>query len=387
MENRCSDRGSWLALPVIAGAVLALAVPLLARQPDRARTEALARRATERLRALQREADRLAADEQTLLGDLRALEVQRQIKAEQFNAVNAQLQEVAGELAGTTDRLRQLEQRDLAERPELSARLVEVYKLGQGRYLRLLLSATDLRGVGRASRTVAALAEIDRRRVAQHQHTVDALKTARAELQARQQQLERLRADAQRAQAAVNRAAAARNELVRDIDRRRDLNAQLAGELLATQQRLQAALHDFANGEAAEAPALPLRPFRGDLPWPAAGSLRRRFARAASRGGAASNGIEIAAPEGAAARVVHDGLVVFADRFSGFGNLVIVDHGSQAFSLYGNLLDIAVTKGARLEHGQVVGTVGPSPSGPTGLYFELRVDGQPVDPLQWLKKK
>jgi septal ring factor EnvC (AmiA/AmiB activator) len=66
---------------------------------------------------------------------------------------------------------------------------------------------------------------------------------------------------------------------------------------------------------------------------------------------------------------------------------VIVDHGARAFSLYGNLLDIAVKKGARVERGQTVGSVGRSPTGPAGLYFELRVDGQPVDPLQWLKRK
>ena len=64
-----------------------------------------------------------------------------------------------------------------------------------------------------------------------------------------------------------------------------------------------------------------------------------------------------------------------------------VDHGAQAFSLYGNLLDIAVKKGANVEAGQALGTVGATLTGPAGLYFELRVDGQPVDPLQWFKKK
>ena len=82
---------------------------------------------------------------------------------------------------------------------------------------------------------------------------------------------------------------------------------------------------------------------------------------------------------------VHEGVVAFADIFSGFGNLVIVDHGAQAFSLYGNLLDIDVEKGATVEVGRALGTVGASLTGPAGLYFELRVDGQPVDPLQWLE--
>jgi septal ring factor EnvC (AmiA/AmiB activator) len=84
---------------------------------------------------------------------------------------------------------------------------------------------------------------------------------------------------------------------------------------------------------------------------------------------------------------VYEGVVAYADAFTGFGNLVIVDHGSQTFSLYGNLAGIEVRKGARVQAGQAVGSVGLSPAGPAGLYFELRVDGQAVDPLQWLKKR
>jgi murein hydrolase activator len=387
MASRSSNRSSWL---VAGGWWLAIGVAMLAQQPDRAPTEALARRAAERLQALRHEADELASQEQSVLGDLRKLEIERQLKAEEFTRANAQVQAVAAELATTTLRMRDLELRDLAERPGLRARLIEIYKLGQGRYLRLLLSTSDLRSIGQASRTVATLAELDRRRIADHQRTVAALKTASVQLQARQQALEKLRTDAQHAQAAADRAAFARDELIRDIDRRRDLNAQLVGELQVVQQKLQTALRDLASGASpagTEPAALPLRPFRGDLPWPVGGSVRRRFATTAGPRGPASNGIEIAANEGAPAQAVHDGVVAFADRFAGFGNLVIVDHGSQAFSLYGNLLEIAVKKGARVERGQTVGSVGPSPTGPAGLYFELRVDGQPVDPLQWLKKK
>jgi septal ring factor EnvC (AmiA/AmiB activator) len=64
-----------------------------------------------------------------------------------------------------------------------------------------------------------------------------------------------------------------------------------------------------------------------------------------------------------------------------------VDHGNQAFSLYGHLLDISVARGAGVSHGEPIGTAGFALLGVAGLYFELRVDGQPVDPLQWLKKR
>ena len=350
---------------------------------ERARTEALARRATERLQSLQREADRLASDERTLLGDLRKLEIERLIKAGERKRIDADAAKVQADLDQTAARMDTLQASARAELPELQQRLVEVYKLGQARYLRLLLSTPDLRRLGQSTRTVAALAKLDRDRVATHARTLDDLKTARKALEARRVEFTTLRAAAEKAQAAAQRAAQAKTDLISDIDRKRDLNVQLSSELQAAQQRLQGTLRDLAAGASSvEVAQLPLRPFRGALEWPIAGTVTRRFGR-----GAAANGIEIAATEGADALAVHDGTVAFAGPFTGFGNLVILDHGAQTFSLYGDLLDIRVKQGARIEHGQPVGTAGPIPSGSDGIYFELRVDAHPVDPLQWLKKR
>jgi len=366
-------------------AVAGIVVVAQAQGPDRARTEALARRATERLQALQREADRLASEERTLLGELRKLEVERQLRAEELKTIDADAAKVEGELASTDARVQTLQNAEEASKPELRARLVEIYKLGRAKYLRLVLATPDLRHLGQATRTVAALAKMDRDRIASHQQTVSELARTRQALEQRRTELATLRTAAARAQAAAQRAAQARADLVRDIDQKRDLNAQLAGELQTAQQRLQTVLREMSAGAtpaSGETAALPLKPFRGDLPWPVNGEVQRRFSRTA-----ASNGIEIAAPEGASAMAIHDGVVAFAGTFGGFGNLVILDHGSQTFSLYGDLLEIAVKKGARVEHGQPIGKVGPTPSGANALYFELRVDGQPVDPLQWLKKR
>jgi septal ring factor EnvC (AmiA/AmiB activator) len=368
--------------------ILCLSIPLLAGQADRAKTEALARHASERLQGLQREADQLASDERTLLSELRKLEIDRQIKAEQLRQATVDADQVAAQLAATTDQINELQRRDLAERPDVRARLVEIYKLGRARYLRLLLSTSDVGQLGRMARLVASMAQLDRDRVAEHQRTLDSLTAARGELVDRARQMQSLRAEAQRAGEATAVAARARRDRIHELDERRDLNAQFAGELQAAQLKLQATLRDLSNGAAAAEPlSLPLRPFRGALEWPASGPVRRRFGRAGGPGVPESKGIEIAAGEGTPVQAVHGGLVAFADPFSGFGNLVIVDHGSQTFTLYGDLLEIAVKRGGRVERGQLVGSVGSAPAGPPGLYFELRIDGRAVDPLQWLKKR
>ncbi len=372
---------------VAAGCLLLLpALGIAAQPPDRARAEALSRRASERLQALQKEADKLTTDERTLLNELRKLEVDRQIKAEELRQIAADGSKVAAELMDNEARTHELEAQEATSRPELRSRLVDIYKLGQGRYLRLLLSTSDVRQVGQASRTLAALAKLDHDRVVSRQKTLDALKATRSTLEGRRRQLNVLRMNAERAEAALVDAARARNDLIHDIDTRRDLNAQLAGELQAAQQKLQATLRELAagNGAAADAAALPIRPFRGDLDWPVMPAGNRRPVRA---GNSAAAGLDIAAAEGAPVSAVHDGLVAFAGPFGGFGNLVIVEHGAQNFSLYGNLLEMSVNKGDRVERGQAIGTVGLAPAGSSELHFELRIDGQSVDPLQWLKKR
>ena len=78
------------------------------------------------------------------------------------------------------------------------------------------------------------------------------------------------------------------------------------------------------------------------------------------------------------------GRVAFAEVYAGFGQGVVIDHGHDDFSLYGFRDTVARAAGARVRAGEPIGTVGRGPSGSGALYFELRIDGRPVDPVQWL---
>lgn len=382
--------GRWR--PVLGASVLAACCWVLgaaAQTPPQdatAQTQALSRRAAERLQGLQKEAESLARQERTLLVDLRSLEVQREIKVEELAAVEHQSADVERQLADATARAQALQNAAEQQRPEVEERMVRLYKMGRAGYWRLLLDVNSLREVGRAYRTAAALARIDRDRVEEHRRTLAALNTERATLEARAKQVAVLKRKARDAQAAVAAAVAAHTDLVKQIDHRRDLNAQLTGELQEAQQKLQGTLAQLAAGHEVAAGTLPLRPFQGTLPWPADGVVTARFGRSRSGAAAASTGIELSLPEGQTVRAVYDGTVAYADPFSGFGNLVIVDHGDKAYSLYGHLESVSVKKGDRIEGGSTVGLAGRNPSGNPSLYFELRIDGKAVDPLQWLKR-
>jgi septal ring factor EnvC (AmiA/AmiB activator) len=371
-------------LAATAASVAVAAAVLVAQDADRERTEELSRRAAERLDVLHQEADRLATEERTLLNDVRRLELDREIRAEELTRARSQVRGASDELSKLDAQIQAITEESRAALPDLEARLVTLYKLGRGQYARLILSASDLRQLSQAVRLVSALAEQDRQRMAEHQQRIAELSAARASAQSRQALLERLQADTERAQAAADKALRAHADLVRDIDSRRDLNAQYSSELLSAQQKLQASLSGLSSS--ASAAALPIAPFRGELAWPVGGSVRTRFGAGAA-GRPPLRGIEIDAGEGTDVQAVHDGTVAYADAFTGYGRLVILDHGNQTFTLYGNLGRITVPKDARVQRGTVLGTVGLSDAGVSGLYFELRVDGRAVDPLQWLAKR
>ena len=82
------------------------------------------------------------------------------------------------------------------------------------------------------------------------------------------------------------------------------------------------------------------------------------------------------------------GRVVFADWMRGFGNLLIVDHGDAYLSIYGNNDSLLKQVGQSVKGGETVATVGNSGGNPeSGLYFELRHQGQPIDPMKWASLK
>jgi septal ring factor EnvC (AmiA/AmiB activator) len=169
---------------------------------------------------------------------------------------------------------------------------------------------------------------------------------------------------------------------------------QLDGERVRQHQQTLAALtkeRASLTARAKEIASLQIKAaaaFRGDLPWPAEGIVMSRFGRQKPVNGVAlvRNGIEISLAEGHPVTAVHEGVVSFAGPFTGYGTLVIVEHGERTHSLYGHLGMASVKQGDRVTPETRVGTSGRNPSGNPSLYFELRVDGKPVDPLQWLRK-
>ena len=130
----------------------------------------------------------------------------------------------------------------------------------------------------------------------------------------------------------------------------------------------------------------PFQQLKGKLHLPVRGELGNRFGSPRSDSGLNWKGLFIAARPGEEVHAIAAGRVVFADWLRGFGNLLIIDHGDSYMSLYGNNETLYKQVGETIRGGETIAAVGNSGGNTdSGLYFEIRYQGKPFDPLSWVK--
>jgi septal ring factor EnvC (AmiA/AmiB activator) len=135
-------------------------------------------------------------------------------------------------------------------------------------------------------------------------------------------------------------------------------------------------------------PNTPFSRLTGKLNWPVSGKLLARYGSPRNLGKLTWQGIVIDSPTGNDVRATATGRVVFADWLRGFGLLIIVDHGEQYMTLYGNNESLLKQAGDTVQAGEVIAESGEQGvRGLTGLYFEIRHRGRPTNPLKWLARQ
>ncbi|OQY13118.1 MAG: hypothetical protein B6I30_03470, partial [Desulfobacteraceae bacterium 4572_187] len=129
--------------------------------------------------------------------------------------------------------------------------------------------------------------------------------------------------------------------------------------------------------------------FKGLLKMPIKGKITRFFGVYKNNKFNVTNfcsGIDIKTKRGEPVTAVYGGKIIYSSWFKGYGNMIIIDHGSSYYTLYAHLEEVLTAKGAVIETGEVIATVGDTGSltGPN-LHFEVRHFGKPVDPLKWIE--
>ena len=132
----------------------------------------------------------------------------------------------------------------------------------------------------------------------------------------------------------------------------------------------------------------PFAQLKGKLAWPVQGRVAGDYGQPRGAGPVKWNGVLLEAPAGTPVRAVYHGRVAFADWLQGLGLLVIVDHGGGYMSLYGHNEALLKESGDWVEPGESIAQVGDTGGqARPGLYFEIRVNGEPVNPNPWMAKR
>lgn len=389
------------AVPAILPAIAAGITPFLLSFPDTAaiaqedsvrqeNREVELENIRSRIRDVRSRIDAAETDSDALLKEIQETE---QAAAE----VAARLRRIEVEIREKTDRLEQLQQDKLRwetnlerQRNNLARQVRIAYQTGHHDFLKLLLNQEDPALVGR----MVAYHEYHNRARAQKieavKQSLEKISKLQASIRKETEELQGLQSDQtakleehrrhrQSRQKAIDELQAYIDKQDAELKHLQNNEKELAS-LLDRVKSEQLAIHAYE-----ELP--PFQSLKGKLSWPVKGRFLHRFGEARKGGKIRAHGVRIAADSGENVQAVSAGKVVFADWFRNMGLLIIIDHGGGFMSLYGNNERLLKKPGDMVAGGETIARVGDTGGqDETGLYFEIRQQGNPLNPSLWCRR-
>lgn len=395
-------------IPSLSGCalLLLLLLPGIASPADNGKQQEL-EDLRSRIARLKDEVERASADRSEAADGLRNSER----KISDVNRALIELQKKEQRLGLSLDELAQehrLTKVQLhTERQQLAALLRQRYRQGSDDATRLALSGRDPSEIQRDLEYYAYIGRARVRLVRAHNTSLGRLAAVETETRSRKADLEQIKQNQLSQRATLDKEKRLRqstyNQLSDQVRQQRkqiDSLVRDEGRLSRLIERLQRLAESrkiakprqprggkiVTNVADASLAGLKFAGLKGKLALPVAGELLARFGQARAGGGPAWKGLFIRTKVGQPVRTVASGAVVFADWLRGFGNLLIVDHGGGYLSLYSNNESLYKQAGDTVHAGDVIAATGDTGGQEeTGLYFELRRQGQPFDPMSWVR--
>jgi septal ring factor EnvC (AmiA/AmiB activator) len=273
-------------------------------------------------------------------------------------------------------------------------RLVALYKLNWLGKFHVIASAESLHELLQRKTAIERILAYDETVIRELMDNRRDLETVRSRLEAHRDE-KRRRADEY--QKRMKQMAAERRQRSKLLARvRKEKSAQLTAieSLKVAARDLDEKIKNLGIGSTAATPqeytaAEPFRAYKGLLKMPVKGKIASLFGKFKNNRYQVLNfrsGIEIQAERGEPIAAVYAGKILYADWFKGYGNMIIIDHGDNYYTVYAHIEEAFKSTGDAVEAGEVIATVGDTGSitGPK-LYFEVRHHGKPLDPMQWLE--
>jgi len=350
----------------------------------------------QQIKSIKDEINNLQKKESGYLETLHKIEKLLQDTGKELQAIERDLELAQKEIKQGEDELI-FEKRMLKEKTKLlENRLREIYKRRLTGYLEILFNSESFSDFLTRFRYIKKILSLDAEVISDIQQQMKKIEDNKMNLENREEILSLLKKEVEKEKENIEFSIKARKSIINKIDSQKEVYLKSLKELEQSSQEIKNIIEriykqqeeDSKRVTQKEVPAITLKPKKGILALPVQGKLISGYGRHKNTDFNTytfNSGIDISAPLGQVVRAAGSGEVIYTGSIKGYGQIIIIDHGGRITTLYAHLSKILIDIGDKVKKGQIVGQVGDSGGvSSTRLHFEVRVEGKPTDPMNWL---
>jgi len=329
------------------------------------------------------------AKESTVLKHLQKIETQLKLMERELTISQLNYKVNQKKILSLVQRYKKAEQKLKHQEKNLGLRLRSIYKEGPVYPLKIMFSSNNVTDLLQKIKYMNLIARQDSELLYEYKNKLAHIKEDKRALFEARTKIIHLEEKAKIKKKEIERTKKIKSKFLKNIKKKKSLTIKTRKELVAASNNLnkliKKLLVKLVSGEGLE-----ISDKKGRLKLPLNGPILNKFGRKRVKeydSYIVYNGINVKATKGTHVKAVFDGKILFAGELEGYGNLVIVGHGNKYHSLYGHLDDINVSVNKVVKTGEIIGLSGDSGSleGEV-LYFELRKNGKPIQPLPWFRR-
>ncbi|MEW6409400.1 MAG: peptidoglycan DD-metalloendopeptidase family protein [Nitrospirota bacterium] len=335
---------------------------------------------------------KVVKQEHSILSSIEAIDKRLKEKDSELRSYNKKLLQAQRNIEDTNRRLNILEERLQEGKSKLIERLRTLYKQGKTGYYKAIFTSNDYPTILRNYKYMKILTDEDNRMLNRYRTDIEELNASKLMLERYKSDVLIYRNRLKKKKGEIKEERDKKELLLASIRSERSSSERLIKELEEASSRLERLLKESARKK-------DITPhygkgfvsLKGKLLWPVDGKVVGFFGTQRDpefNTKIFKQGIEIKAPSGNDIKAVAEGKVMYADWLKGYGMVIILSHGGGYYSVYAHASETYARVGEIITGNKVIGKIGDTGSlKGAGLYFEIRHNGEPLDPLVWLRKR
>jgi septal ring factor EnvC (AmiA/AmiB activator) len=323
---------------------------------------------------------KIQGKETSILESLHTMETELYKKKMDLKQMEARLERIKEKLHQTENQVTDLNKGMERTKEELLSRLIALYKMKRVPPETFLLTSQSYLDLLKMDTFLKVIINFDAHLINTCHYQVALKSRYQEELTQDRLQCESYIYEVEQKKQDINKVQKKKKALLKSIQNQKSVYQKVIEELEGRAEELQGLIKKLEREKSLLAYGkLKFEALKGKLTPPIRGKVISLFKEKGQ------NGIEIQAPMGTEIQAVLPGKVLYADSFKGFGKVVIIDHGDHIFTIYGYGSELLTKEGETVFQGETIARVGSAGSlkGPC-LYFEIRYQGKPQDPMQWI---